>query len=186
MAYNMTGTTGNDTLNQAGEAGPGTIVGLSGNDCILVGSGLATVAGDAGNDTVVLQAGNTGTVNGGIQNDSIFAAGAIGPMALFGADGADTINVSNAVVGQIILGGNDSTDNADSILAGSGSDLVFGNGGEDTLVARMGEDTLIGGFSNDSIVSSLDASARALGFAPQAQTLEVHGICADCDRDLPA
>ena len=33
---------------------------------------------------------------------------------------------------------------------------------------------------DDSIVSSLDASARALGFAPQAQTLEVHGICSAC------
>ena len=33
---------------------------------------------------------------------------------------------------------------------------------------------------DDSIVSSLDASARALGFAPQAQTLEVHGVCANC------
>ena len=33
---------------------------------------------------------------------------------------------------------------------------------------------------DDSIVSSLDARARALGFAPQAQTLEVHGLCADC------
>ena len=33
-----------------------------------------------------------------------------------------------------------------------------------------------------SIVASLDASARALGFAPQAQTLEVHGLCADCAR----
>ena len=31
-----------------------------------------------------------------------------------------------------------------------------------------------------SIVDSLDAAARALGFAPQAQTLEVHGLCADC------
>ncbi|HEV8694869.1 MAG TPA: transcriptional repressor [Lysobacter sp.] len=30
------------------------------------------------------------------------------------------------------------------------------------------------------IVHSLDASARALGFMPQAQTLEVHGLCADC------
>ena len=30
-----------------------------------------------------------------------------------------------------------------------------------------------------SIVASLDASARALGFAPQAQTLEVHGLCAE-------
>ena len=31
-----------------------------------------------------------------------------------------------------------------------------------------------------SIVATLDAAARALGFAPQAQTLEVHGLCADC------
>ena len=31
-----------------------------------------------------------------------------------------------------------------------------------------------------NIVDSLDASARALGFMPQAQTLEVHGLCADC------
>lgn len=30
------------------------------------------------------------------------------------------------------------------------------------------------------IVESLDASARALGFEPQAQTLEVHGLCAEC------
>ncbi|MBV2209928.1 MAG: transcriptional repressor [Thermomonas sp.] len=33
---------------------------------------------------------------------------------------------------------------------------------------------------NASIVASLDAAARALGFAPQAQTLEVHGLCARC------
>jgi Fur family zinc uptake transcriptional regulator len=26
----------------------------------------------------------------------------------------------------------------------------------------------------------LDAQARALGFSPQAQTLEVHGLCAEC------
>ena len=30
------------------------------------------------------------------------------------------------------------------------------------------------------IVESLDAAARALCFAPQAQTLEVHGLCARC------
>ena len=33
---------------------------------------------------------------------------------------------------------------------------------------------------DDSIVSALDAAARAVGFAPQAQTLEVHGVCANC------
>lgn len=30
------------------------------------------------------------------------------------------------------------------------------------------------------VVASLEASARALGFRPQAQTLEVHGLCAAC------
>ena len=31
-----------------------------------------------------------------------------------------------------------------------------------------------------SIVAKLEAAARRLGFAPQAQTLEVHGLCARC------
>jgi Fur family zinc uptake transcriptional regulator len=30
------------------------------------------------------------------------------------------------------------------------------------------------------VVATLDAQARALGFSPQTQTLEVHGLCADC------
>ena len=30
------------------------------------------------------------------------------------------------------------------------------------------------------VVAALDARAKALGFQPQAQTLEVHGLCARC------
>jgi Ca2+-binding RTX toxin-like protein len=56
MAYNSTGTAGNDILDRSGTSGPGTIVGLAGNDSILTGSGPATVNGDSGSDTVVLQA----------------------------------------------------------------------------------------------------------------------------------
>jgi len=33
---------------------------------------------------------------------------------------------------------------------------------------------------DDQIVGALDARARALGFVPRAQTLEVHGLCAAC------
>ena len=33
---------------------------------------------------------------------------------------------------------------------------------------------------DEQIVASLDRRARALGFVPQAQTLEVHGLCASC------
>lgn len=32
------------------------------------------------------------------------------------------------------------------------------------------------------VVESLDIRARALGFVPQAQTLEVHGLCAECAK----
>ena len=74
MAYTVTGTAGNDTLNQSGDTGPGTVVGLAGDDCIFQGTGPATITGDSGNDTVVVQTGNTGTVHGGTENDTLFAA----------------------------------------------------------------------------------------------------------------
>ena len=36
------------------------------------------------------------------------------------------------------------------------------------------------------VVDSLEASARALGFMPQAQTLEVHGLCVNCAKQVAA
>lgn len=35
---------------------------------------------------------------------------------------------------------------------------------------------------DERIPSLLDSQAKALGFAPRAQTLEVHGLCATCAR----
>ncbi len=58
MAYVATGTAGNDTLNQASDTGPDTIVGLAGDDCIFQGTGSAQVFGNSGNDTA---AGNSGS-----------------------------------------------------------------------------------------------------------------------------
>jgi Fur family zinc uptake transcriptional regulator len=34
---------------------------------------------------------------------------------------------------------------------------------------------------DSEVVSQLEDRARALGFQPQAQTLEVHGLCARCN-----
>src|SRR5262245_60211646 len=92
MAYVATGTAGNDTLNQSTDTGPGTVVGLAGDDCILQGTGSATITGDSGNDIVVTQAGNTGTIDGGTENDSVFAGGNSGAMVLLMGAGADTVN----------------------------------------------------------------------------------------------
>ena len=155
MAYVATGTAGSDVLNQSSDTGPGTIVGLAGDDCIFTGSGLATVTGDSGNDTVLLKAGNTGTVNGGTENDSIGDGGAaVGAMQLFGGDGADTIWVPFATAAETIVGGNDSSDGNDSIGAGAATTSSFGNGGNDFLNDVSGNDTYVGGFGNDTVVDN--------------------------------
>ena len=130
MAYTVTGTPDNDTLNQASDTGPGTIVGLAGNDCLFAGSGFVTISGDSGNDTVVLHTGSAGSVTGGSGNDSVLANGATESMVLFAGEGLDSINMSSSFAGQTILGGNDAADGADFILASAGNDLVFGNGGD--------------------------------------------------------
>ncbi|MBW3549519.1 MAG: transcriptional repressor [Proteobacteria bacterium] len=39
---------------------------------------------------------------------------------------------------------------------------------------------------DEQIVGALDQRARALGFVPQAQTLEVHGLCAACAKQASA
>jgi Ca2+-binding RTX toxin-like protein len=150
MAYTVTGTAGNDTLNQVGDAGPGTIVGLAGNDEIRTGTGAVTVDGGSGEDTTILQAGNTGQVTGGVENDSIWDANQnIGSMVLFGNEGADTINVDNSTNPQTILGGNDSADANDSIRGGGAADIIFGHGGDDRISAGNGNDTYVAGFGND-------------------------------------
>ena len=95
MAYNITGTAGNDTLNQTTDGGPGTISGLAGDDSLLSGTGNASVAGDSGKDTILLQAGNTGTVFGGSENDCIVAPTGTGSMVLAGNEGADIFNVGD-------------------------------------------------------------------------------------------
>ena len=185
MAYAVTGTAGSDVLNQSSDTGPGTIVGLAGDDCIFTGSGLATVTGDSGNDTVVLKAGNTGTVNAGTENDSIGDGGtAVGAMQLFGGDGADTIWLTAATGAETIVGGNDSSDGNDSIGVGSGNDLLFGNGGNDFLNDVSGNDTYVGGFGNDTVV---DNGGTSLIFGNQGNdfinTLEVSTVFGGLGND---
>src|SRR5262245_20379487 len=110
-----TGTAGRDTLNHSGEAGPGTLIGLAGDDCILTGSGDWTVTGDAGLDTIVLRTASTGSIAGGTENDSIFSANAVGSVIIFGNSRADIIDVRAATGNLTVIGGDDSSDGDDSI-----------------------------------------------------------------------
>jgi Ca2+-binding RTX toxin-like protein len=159
MAYSATGTAGNDTLNQSTDAGPGSIVGLAGDDSILTGSGAVTVDGGSGEDTVLPQTGNTGMVSGGTENDSIWDTDTdIGSMILFGNQGGDTISVLYTTSAQTILGGNDSADGNDSLRSGSGADIIFGHGGDDHLAAGGGNDTYVAGIGNDFLYDAIDSN----------------------------
>jgi Ca2+-binding RTX toxin-like protein len=165
MAYSATGTAGNDTLNQAGDTGPGTIVGLAGDDIITTGTGAVTVSGDSGNDQVFLQAGNTGTVSGGTENDFINLPTGTGSLVILGNSGADNVSVAIASTAALtIVGGDDSADGADFLDAGSGPSLIFGNGGADSIGTEAGNNTAIGGFGNDSLWISSSGSGNDLIF----------------------
>src|SRR5215510_5631645 len=100
-----TGTAGNDTLDHFGDAGPGTLIGLAGDDCVFTGSGAWTVTGDSGQDTIVLRTGNTGSVTGGTENDSIFSNNPVGALTIFGNAGADNIFLGNSSGNLTIVGG---------------------------------------------------------------------------------
>jgi Ca2+-binding RTX toxin-like protein len=102
-------------------------------------------------------------VNGGTENDSIFASADSGSMQLFGGDGADTVNFSASTSGQTIVGGNDSSDGNDSLRAGQGNDIVFGNGGNDSMTDAGGSDTYVGGFGNDCIGDASGADVLVFG-----------------------
>ena len=176
MAYTVTGTAGNDTLNQTGDAGPGTIVGLGGGDEIHTGTGAVTVDGGSGEDTTILQAGNTGQVTGGTENDSVFDNNVdVGSMVLFGNEGADTINVDNSTHAQTILGGNDFADAGDSIRGSTAGDIIFGNGGDDRISAGAGNDTAIGGVGNDFLFDPFNGGSDLVFANEGNDTMNVWG-----------
>ena len=160
-----TGTNGSDTLDHFGDTGPGTLIGLAGDDCIFTGSGAWTATGDSGLDTIVLRTGNTGSIVGGSENDSIFSADQVGALSLFGNSGNDVIDVRHATGNLTIAGGDDSSDGADNIFSGSGNDLIFGNGGNDVIFSNFfvgnDSDTVVGG-AGDDLISRSDNSGNDL------------------------
>lgn len=132
---NITETSGTNNANGFGvpedntadfstETGDLLVMGLSGNDMIVSGSGADLLAGGTGNDDL----------DGGAGADVL--AGGTGNDTLRGGDGDDILH------GGI---GND------LLIAGSGGDLLDGEDGDDRLRGNSGSDTLIGGDGDDRL-----------------------------------
>ena len=140
-------TSGNDTVNIAGDAASVTVSGPAATTLIKnaeVGDQLV-VNGGAGNDTLNATALNTMslTLDGGAGNDTLF--GGAGADVLIGGDGNDFVD-GNRGNDTAFLGAGDDTFQWDP---GDGSDIVEGQDGFDTMI-----------FNGANVAENMDLSAN--------------------------
>ncbi|MCI5048848.1 MAG: calcium-binding protein [Rickettsiales bacterium] len=120
--------------------GSGIVDTDDGDDELHGGTGNQVIYGNAGDDiidTFAPDTGNTTTVFGGADDDSITTGAGTGNAVLYGNSGDDTID-ADAMIGEVtIFGGNgiaDSTDGDDVINTGDdGSTTVYANAGNDLI-----------------------------------------------------
>lgn len=160
-----------------GQTGADTLIGGIGVDVLLGGADNDSISGGGGNDvlyvdaqdsfdggagvdyaivdtsaavTVDLSARNIEVFVGNTGNDTINAAGATGPMGLYGYDGNDVI-----------------TDGAggSQLFGQAGNDVLNGNAGNDVIIGGAGSDQLFGGDGNDQLyVDAFDGYIGGAGF----------------------
>jgi len=140
-----------------------SVSGLQNNVGIAYGTRIDTAIGGSGNDTVTGN-DNSDVLMGGAGNDS-----------LVGGSGNDHIygNMSTTAQG--------STDGADVIAAGDGSNYVNGNAGDDVITAGWGSNRLYGGAGNDQIqvlgggINHLNGNVGDDVLRVTAGTNDIHG-----------
>ena len=157
---NITGTSGNDTIDgtfsPAPTNGRDTIFGLGGDDVIFALGGNDTIDGGAGADAIDGGNGSDTAVynsSGAVTVDMVTASNGTGDAAgdtftsierfqLQG--GGDYTFVGDASAQFVIAGSGD-----DTISGGAGNDNLRGNGGNDTLIGGAGADRMNGGEGDD-------------------------------------
>ncbi|MCF6446104.1 hypothetical protein L1065_15240 [Nereida sp. MMG024] len=149
------GFSGNDWLSGFGDndyiygnSGNDRLFGNSGNDVIFGGAGTDSLFGGSGDDILIDIDGET-FIDGGEGSDFVFSTG--GPLELI--DSGATAQPAT-VFDDIVV----SSSSDDFIDAGAGNDLVFADGffnsfgGSDTLIGGTGDDVLSGGLGADTFV----------------------------------
>ncbi len=164
--FQVTGTTGNDTLE--GGSSSDTINGGGGNDRINGGAGNDSLSAGAGDDTIDAGTG-IDTVDGGADNDrlTLNLSGQTANLNLNLGSGfvlTGVATVSNIENFYITSGsGNDSILQS-PLVNGSisrGSDSISGGAGNDTLGGGLGYDTVNGDVGEDMLI--IDYSAGDTG-----------------------
>ena len=118
-------------------------------------AGLLSVFDDNLNNTIVVSRNAAGTIliNGG----AVPVTGGTATVAntsliqVFGTGGNDMISLdetNGALPAAQLFGGAGN----DTLIGGSGNDLLFGGAGNDTLLGKAGNDLLFGGDGNDTLI----------------------------------
>lgn len=130
------------TLAQLSSGNNGTAANL-----VLGGSNGFALFGDDKSTSSADSSGNSPTI-----------AGLLGPLAIYGLGGGDTLNASTITEDVAVFGGSgagDSTDGGDTISIGTGNATVSGNAGADTVTfitnGATKQANIYGGAGNDTI-----------------------------------
>ncbi len=139
------GNGGYDTL-RGGDKND-TILGGYGNDVLIGNGGDDILNGQGGSDRIFVTSDNdltlTDTQVTGDGTDTIIS---IEDANLYGGDGANVIDATNALDIKTFIKGNGGND---TLYGGAQNDAFQGNAGNDILVGNGGNDTLIGGVGSD-------------------------------------
>jgi Ca2+-binding RTX toxin-like protein len=151
-----------------GNGGADTLDGGTGENVLIEGglnltSGIVTVFGDAADNTITISRTAAGAIlSNGVPLGSATVANT-SLVRVFGRGGNDTVTVSEAngaLPPAFLFGGAGN----DSLLGGSGADLVFGGTGNDPLQGKGGGDLLFGGAGDDTLTGG-DADDQVFGEA---------------------
>ena len=140
------------TLARARDGFDDDIIGSSGNDILVGGTGTNVISGNGGNDHIEGRSSNDQLFGGA--GDDLIEAGA-GDDAVLGGDGNDIIHagigddqIDAGAGSDIIIAGSGN----DVVIAGDGEDVVYGDEGDDQISSGLGNDLVIGGIGSDTLI----------------------------------
>ena len=153
--------------------------GGSGNDVLLGNSANNVLTGNAGNDTLW---GREGLDTASYTNASGGVAVNLAAGTATGADGNDTLNSIENVIGSAYADRIIGDSNVNRIAGGNGLDVITLAGGNDVFVAEIGSNKVVtkAGIMSVDIITDFDANGNDLidvsGFG---QTFHFHGTSAN-------